>query len=142
MTERSLRGGIDRFYREAVANLNRLTEKTGARLVVSSTWRHMPNVNALLRAAGVTVDLMGRTGADLESRGAEIAAWLGAFNTIGTAPFVILDDDDDMGDLSDRLVRTGFEEGLTTAHVDQAIAILANQSKSDAGRHIRSAENP
>jgi hypothetical protein len=113
---------------ECVENLNRLIRATGAKIVVSSVWRFRHDIDEILRRWGVVGEILGGTpvisrgtisGGD--ARGLEIDAWL---KTSPAAKFVILDDDDDMGPLRHRLVRTNFSTGLTRAEVERAFDLL------------------
>ena len=122
-----------------VAALNRITDVTGAELVMSSSWREEGDTDLLagvLAAWGVTGTLIGKTpvieaqwdGRVLlpgSTRGDEIQAWLqSAGSTL--AAFVILDDVNDMEPLRHRLVQTNSEAGLTTRDADRAIAMLSS----------------
>jgi hypothetical protein len=114
---------------DAIARLNVITEATGAVIVVTSTWRLSPSCDVvrLLGSAGVLAEVIDVT-ADLagEDRGTEIYDWLN--NTAEPVDgYVVLDDDADMGYVSDHLVRTTWAEGLQDEHVDQAIAVLNRQ---------------
>ena len=122
-------------YRRAdpacVARLNRLTQETGACIVVSSSIR----ISGLrltvhrLRQWGVKGDVIGLTpwldrgpGADA-TRGEEVQAWLDAHPEVDT--FAILDDDDSgMDDLRSHLVQTDPLFGLTDKDVGKATRIL------------------
>lgn len=101
-------GGI--FHPEFVENLGRLIKETDAKLVISSTWRHM-GLERLHRMwehrgypgeiIGITPDLRWRTpddklepGEEKYVRGDEIQAILDQYYQITN--YVILDDDDDM----------------------------------------------
>lgn len=119
---------------ECVNQLNRLTRDTGAVLVVSSTWRKrglLPLVRQL-RLWGVEANVLGITPvldvvrqsgiAVAAERGHEIQAYLDAMPLIES--FVILDDEDDMGELRPYLVQTDFETGLTAVEVEQAKRLL------------------
>jgi hypothetical protein len=114
--------------------LNRLAD-AGVRFVISSTWRmggleEMRTIMGLLGVRGeiidCTPDLSIKSGSTYvnhaRNRGAEIQAWLDASGYTG--PFVILDDDNDMGPLLDRLVQTDDSTGLLDEHIDRALAIL------------------
>lgn len=74
--------------------------------------------------AGVTPDLsrMDRDIAIAAQRGLEIQEWIREMDEVPS--FVILDDDSDMGALSDRLVRTDSELGLNPRAANQAISML------------------
>lgn len=123
------------FDRVCVERLNRLLAQTGARVVVSSSWRTGPyrGGRETLRAPQWLESLLRRHGFDglvLDvtpnlggMRGDEIRAWLGARAEPGAA-FVILDDDGE-AELDGRLVRTDFRAGgLLDVHVDRAIRML------------------
>jgi hypothetical protein len=111
------RGPAARADPEAVAALNHITETTGARIVVTSTWRLEYSPGELreilsgwgvpgLLADPIAVPDLGRR----IPRGEEIQEW------IQTNPdrdqlesFVILDDKNDMGGPVPALVRTDFD---------------------------------
>lgn len=121
---------------EALANLRDLVGRSGARVVVTSTWRTSPESMARLRAAGVLDDAHGDpTTPDLVSvlpsglmlsmgtRGDEIDLWLDRHPEVRS--WVVLDDaGEGFGRHASRLVRTRMETGLTRSDVDAALAIL------------------
>lgn len=120
-----------------VRRLNRITEATGASIVVSSSWRHMfpsmADMRHLLRAAGVDGRVIGRTpldGARVEehNRGLEIKYWLDSTG-YRVLSFVILDDVDEFQDFgSDRWIQTGWATGgLLDEHTERAIEMLGGQ---------------
>ena len=110
-----------------VRELNRITTMTDADIVVSSTWRF-----AGLRSvredmfnwgvAKVPIDITPRLLDDGKSRGEEIQQWL--VENFGVTRFVILDDDTDMGNLRDKLVKCDTSIGLTPTLADFAIQKL------------------
>lgn len=119
--------------------LNRITEQTGAKIVVSSAWRNGASVRKLkkeLREADVTASVIGKT-PELNkytpggiwtgvTRGTEIQAWLDdhKHNT-----FVIVDDCvSDMGNLSHYVVKTEHETGLTEDHIGPIVKILTREN--------------
>ena len=101
-------GGI--FHPEFVDNLGRIIEETDAKLVISSSWRHMglERLRMMWEHRGypgeiidVTPDLRWRTKEDAMElneveyvRGDEIDSWLKLHPEVTN--YVILDDDDDM----------------------------------------------
>lgn len=122
-----------------VEALNRVTKETGARIVVSSVWRHagLKKIRDILRAWGVTGKVIGCT-PDLArkaqdsalylatQRGDEIQAWLDAHAERARVDgFCIIDDDADMKHLLPKLVQTDFDHGLTQAHAERVIAMLS-----------------
>ncbi len=140
-------GGI--FHPEFVDNLGRIIEETGAKLVISSSWRTMGLERLKMMwehrlypgdIIGVTPDLRWRTKKDAMElneveyvRGDEIESWLNLHPEVTN--YVILDDDDDMLQ-SQRInfVRTSdninhpdcidIGYGLTKICSDDAIRIL------------------
>lgn len=120
---------------ECINALNWLTDRSGAQIVVSSHWRArgLARIKVILAEWGATgevlditpnLDKRTETGVFVSStRGEEIAAWL-AVNP--PAPFVIIDDEADMGHLLPFLVCTSYETGLTMQHARDALNILQN----------------
>ncbi len=125
----------DKIDPAAVARLNQITDATGAHIVVSSTWRlpYVWNKNVdklveLLKKHGIKGDIIGATPDHKRShgRGGEIQDWMNRckLDGIQIETFVILDDDNDMGNLDKFLVQTKFSDGLLDVHVQAAIDIL------------------
>ena len=107
----------------AVARLNTLVRRSAAKIVITSSWRcHLPlaRLEGILRAHGLTGEILGATPRLPPNRGGEIQAWLDAAREPPEA-FVILDDVADMGHLDPHLVRTDWEDGLLDAHVEEAL---------------------
>jgi hypothetical protein len=59
------------------------------------------------------------------ARAEEIAAWLAARKSGAIQSFVILDDENEMGELLSRTVLIDSKTGLTEADADRALAILS-----------------
>ncbi|MGF3026561.1 HAD domain-containing protein [Methylobacterium aquaticum] len=127
--------GTHRLDPERIELLNRVIALTGCRICVSSTWRHGDwagprSCAAILTAHGVTDRFCQewRT-PDLRRercRGDEIARWLSR-NPVSA--YAIVDDDGDMlPEQLPRFVQTTFEQGLTEAHAERLIALLAPQT--------------
>jgi hypothetical protein len=121
--------------RAAVARVSRIVERTGAKVVVSSTWRignGVAELRALLAKHGFAGDVIDVTpvvvhtepdGSKRVARWREIDAWLAA-NMGKWSTFVILDDEPDMGPHAGRHVRTELEDGLLDVHVERAVDLL------------------
>jgi len=120
---------------EAIERLNRFTDLTGVKIVVSSTWRYAfvnePNglemLQDCIKSYGITAEVVGMTTIDIyaatDRRGQEIAEWIDDhYQEIDS--FVIIDDDSDMGRLSKFHVKTEWEEGLLDTHLEQMEAAL------------------
>lgn len=116
---------------ESVRALNELVERTGADIVVSSCWRvgrTVVELRELLASWGVKGRVVGKTGSSKECRGYEIGQFLldNAARFVDAA-VVIIDDNEDMAGLCDRLVKITGRIGLTMKNVEQAIKILEEQ---------------
>lgn len=127
---------------KAVKILNKITDLTGAELVLSSTWRKsfkmIVEMREFFKKVGVTGKMVGMTPTNPDEvrkvlmkytqlgwvdrvfRGHEIDCHLHVWyysRTNYRTEFVILDDDSDMAHLMDRLIQTRNDEGLTVHHV-------------------------
>jgi hypothetical protein len=114
---------------EAVARLQRIVDATGAKVVISSTWRRFSTrvaLQAILRKHGFTGEVLGLTPVLNTKRGHEIQQWLDENGPIES--LVILDDDSDMVHLLDKLVQTTFDLGLQDEHVEKAVTLLMGAS--------------
>ncbi len=124
---------------DKVAMLQEIIQATNCEIVISSTWRRLtdsalPRLLAVLRSigavvAGMTPILDDQMASGLwhgVTRGAEIASFLASNPEI--TKFVILDDDDDMGDLRPHLVNTNSFEGLTPQFTKEVIRRLNSQA--------------
>lgn len=137
--------------RAAVARLNRLVAETGAKIVVSSSWRKLldpPELHRVLTSHGLVAEIIGETPdghKDPEMlttfghierlyRGHEIDLWLRQHPEVER--FVILDDCSDMEMHTCRLVQTDCEEGLLDEHIELALRML---SSVDGTRSLRPA---
>lgn len=127
----------NRAHPACMARLNRLCEESGAKVVVSSSWRLMekPSCFGSLWLWGFTGEFMGKT-PDLSHRsgsgisigalrGDEISAWIMSHDNDIVVEGIAILDDDDVGDWGPWLVKTNPETGLTDADVDKALKMLA-----------------
>jgi len=117
----------------AVARLEQVLTRTGAVIVVSSTWRLLNTVGQILdflhrrgapsaRIVGVTPHLTGY-------RGEEIKTYLK--DHPGITRFAIVDDDSDMAPYHHKLVKTTWDEGMLDEHVEMLVTML-NEGGSPA----------
>ena len=130
-----------------IAQLNRVIEKTGAKIVVSSVWRYdgLEKIREKLKIGGVqaeVVDITPRFNFD-RARGLEIQAWLDAWKKAWHKPedkveqFIIIDDDSDMHHLMPYLVHTSFIYGLTKEKANEVIRRLeAKDERQGRGRKM------
>lgn len=115
--------GLANIDPKAVELLNKLTEATGAKIVVSSSWRGDPALQTIFTLAGIKESIYDRT-PRLSSghRGQEIQQWLDKHKC---DKYVILDDDLDFFDSQlPYFVRTDWKTGLTENDINKAINIL------------------
>lgn len=111
----------------AVGLVNQIVRRTGAKVVISSSWRILPSMraNEALNRCGFIGDIIGETPNLRDGvlvRGHEIQAWLDAHPEVKA--FVILDDDSDMAHLAGNLVKTVHAVGITQANADAAVLTL------------------
>ncbi len=133
---------------ECVARLNRLVVETGAKVVISSSWRlfaRWQDLGPALLRHGVVADIIDETpdlvndapwlerwrtreGAPFQyermERGWEIREWLAAHPEV--EQFVILDDCSDMAELKPWLVLTDPIDGLDDPDVERAKFLLCS----------------
>ncbi len=119
-----------------IPSLNFILGMTGAKIVISSNWRlahSVRDIDGMLTSSGMFFNkVIGATAIpDRKSsagiligktRGQEIQEWLDAHSDVEN--FVILDDDDDIGDLKHALVQTDPMHGLSVGDAERAIEIL------------------
>jgi hypothetical protein len=125
--------GPERLIPAAVGLLSTLVERTGCRVVVSSTWREcgVQVLLAWLRSAGYTGTIDGvtrlsdhSTAYDIErGRGAEILDW--RRRHAARAPYVVLDDLALAGPVAKRLVQVTSGQ-LSEADVERAEGMLTS----------------
>ena len=108
----------------ALSLLADIVKNTGAKIVVSSSWRRIPesiqNLKDWLAKYGMEVyDSTPSTGM---YRGDDITAWFNRHP--GEHQYAILDDDSDMTVHKSHLVQTEFYTGLTRELADRCIELL------------------
>lgn len=123
--------------RTGVALIKKICKLTGAKIVISSTWRHNHHHNDLFPALKKHKlwDLLysdplttedWRTPNLREGRGAEIMNWLGEHGQIGEK-FVIIDDVNVFSKfpgLEQNLILTDFDDGLLYRHFFEILQIF------------------
>jgi hypothetical protein len=141
---------VDEFSPSIVAKLNKITDATGAEIVISSTWRlgrSLDELRALFTEVGITAHVLDKTpffgsidGYTIP-RGCEIEAWLDEhkFQRINWSlkrqkefaelsevdNYVIFDDDSDMlYNQREHFIKTSQKTGLSDCDVDIAIELL------------------
>ena len=111
---------------QAIAWLNKLCRETGAKIVVTSTWRSVRNYKECLYNAGLNkkIEILGKTKNLGIKRGIEIQNWLDTHKKLNIEKFVILDDDMDMEHLLDYLVVTDACIGINYYVYEKAKKLL------------------
>ena len=108
--------------------LKELIDRTGAKIVLSSSWRIGLSIRGDLvqRLAEYGLEIYDITPVlyfEGRKRGDEIRAWLDKHGEVTN--FVILDDDSDMCEFTKtNLVKTDTNFGLNKRHVEKAVEIL------------------
>lgn len=120
-------GKHEQIAHESVKKLCKILDETGAKLVLSSSWRilwSIKTVSDVLIRKGLPKEhrIIAKTPGGGGRRGPQIQEWLD--NNPEVESFIILDDDSDMDHLTSRLVQTSFEVGLTDNDVEIAIKLL------------------
>jgi hypothetical protein len=109
-----------------VGRLNEIISKTGAMVVMSSSWRigkMVVELRELCRAFGMNGTLLDKTPVLHKPRGLEIQEWIdNATDEVDS--FAILDDDSDMEHLFSFLVQTDYRYGLQDGHVKEVCEML------------------
>ena len=117
-----------KFWPASIKALNELLERSGARIVISSTWREhwtlSENAASLERAGVLPGRVVGKTSVCDGERGIEIDSWLKSV-PYPVESFVILDDKNDMAMHVQRLVLVDPKTGLSAKEARQAIELLA-----------------
>lgn len=124
--------------------LKRIIDSTGAKCVLSSTWRSgwngnnsfnpmCPEVKALFdKCKEFEIEIIDKTGKEGFNRGEQINAWLTVRDDV--EEFIILDDDCDMHPLMDKLVKTTWKHGLTEDIANECIDRLNGGVSNDGNR--------
>ncbi len=142
-----MRDYFTKINKNCVEQLNRITDETGAKIVLSTAWREYfmqphnsaptPEMQLLvqyLKSNGVKADIIGCTphGDDACSegvRGVEIRKFIYRYLLKGNQyeSMVIIDDRDDMCEFTQFLVQTDPYQGITEEIANRAIRILKNE---------------
>ena len=141
------RRGFHGIDMDCIRRLNKITDETGARIVVSSTWRHgteedFSDLISYLHQCGVRGSIIGRTGSRRQymsayrgpyyQRGDECQDWVDEHPEVTN--FVCIDDDSDFDNVKDNFVQVPLgwynDEGMLDEHADKAIEILQGDTKA------------
>jgi hypothetical protein len=121
-----LKSGQDAICPDMVAQINKVTDATSCKIVISSTWRlywDLEDLIQILRKYGLTGDVIDKTPDWRSGRDDEILAWLTKHP--GVSRFAVVDDSaKDLVKVKDNFVHTSFVHGIQSHHADALIALL------------------
>lgn len=119
---------LSEFDPACVRCVNKIIEETGCEVVLSSDWRFTPEVNTILRKAGLAKDLYGATPYLLGvARGYEIQRYLNEHPEISN--YAILDDIDQMLYVQrPHFAKTDCYFGITVEETEKVIRILSDET--------------
>lgn len=116
---------------DCVNNLKKIVDRTNAQLVLSSSWRKGGFYSATIKNLEYQLNSNGMILLDCTpimpnaTRGTEIKEWLKSKSKIYKIDsYVILDDSEDMDDLINHLVKTTYDDGLTSDLISSTCDIL------------------
>ena len=117
------------FDELCLENLKTLVETTNSKIVITSTWRKdkegRDKLIQVLKEYELDQHIIGYTPILNQPRGIEIKAYL---STLDHQPnFIILDDDTDMEELQEYLIKTNISVGLTKENTEKAIIKLTKK---------------
>lgn len=146
------KGYISMFDPVACARLQVVLMVTGAKIVISSSWRivhSIDDIRGYLAARGITAEVIGLTpsgGYDLSAdhafptnetltcRGAEILAWVDAHPELDS--YAVVDDNSDMDGVRERFVQTTWEHGLLDEHMLPLVRTLLRPRTFTPGQYV------
>ena len=135
--------GLDLFDPQTIDCMNRIVDATGAKIVVTSSWRYLglAKLQELWKERGLHGEIIGMTSLHVvdelilekglewleeemngSPRSEEIAHWLKSYNI--NANYVILDDLPMPKEFQPHAVQVNPKVGLTDIEIEQAIQIL------------------
>ncbi len=116
----------DILYQPSLCELRRIINATGAKIVVSSSWRKIEHAykDLLMWLKMYGMEVLDVTPYVGGIRGDDIEAWFKRNKDKQIESYAILDDDSDMGEHYGHLIQTFYMEGLTTEIADECIKML------------------
>lgn len=142
---------LSMFDPVACARLQVVLTVTGAKIVISSSWRHVHTIDEIrgyLAAKGITAEVIDFTpigynpdlpgddsfGTSMTCRGHEIAAWVDAHPELES--YAVVDDNSDMDGVRERFVQTTWERGLQPEHMLPLVRTLLRPRDFTPGQHV------
>ena len=122
---------MDHLSPWAISLLNEVIKSNSeTKVVITSTWRELltlEQIDKVLRYYGFKGEILDKTLINSDSkliRGNEIQNWLNSNKHLNITSYVIVDDDNDMGYLLQRLARIDGESGIREKDVRRINKIL------------------
>lgn len=117
------------FDPSCVQHLNKIVAITHANVVISSSWREgrtLSQLKSIFQENGIGDCIVGMTPCLGEGviRGREIQTYLNDCSDVDA--FIIIDDEEEMGELEPFLIETSFRSGITESVKDKAIQMLSS----------------
>lgn len=117
-------GSWNKFDDTAIKLLQEAVKRTGAVVVLTSSWREKVGKELLQWRLGVKLEDMTREARDDELRGDQIKDWLADHHEVTV--YAILDDDEDMLlEQMPHLILTSKRNGFLLGHYDQLCESLS-----------------
>ena len=126
---------LSEFYPESVKRLNKILKETGAKIVLSTSWRFDKDIDTILSVVGINQTIYDKTpycGHKYGSlcRGKEIKEYLNNHTEITN--YAIVDDDSDMEpEQMNNFYQTSEYDGLNDKATDILIGILNGENKKN-----------
>lgn len=120
------------FNQDAMFLLKQLVEVTGARIVISSSWRISEFSRDLIMDNfwPYRLSVYSWTGQEAGTRGHQIAEWLERHSYVTN--YVAFDDDEDLEELGDHFIKVTTWDGLRADHVQRAMNILTEDRDNES----------
>lgn len=119
-----------------IRNLHDILIRTDASIVITSSWREgrtLKQLQSIFKINGIN-KVIGMTPIiDGANRGREIKEYIKNTQELGMtiSMFVIIDDEEEMGDLTTYLIETDFKTGITDNIKEQIIDFLRRFEEAD-----------
>ena len=114
------------FDERCLGNLKRLVEETNSKIVITSSWRKETIGKSVLisklKEYNLDKSIIGYTPILNQLRETEIEYFLDSFDRLPN--YIIIDDEKNMGELNEYLIKTNPYKGLTLENVEKGIKKL------------------
>ncbi|NEW06863.1 hypothetical protein GK047_12690 [Paenibacillus sp. SYP-B3998] len=124
------------FDPECIKNLKAILDITSANIVVSSSWREgrtLKQLQSIFEINGINKVIGMIPIIDGAIRGREVKEYLNNTKELGMdiSAFVIIDDEEEMGELETYLIETEFNTGITDEIKNRVIEFFSKFEETD-----------